>query len=165
MNSTPSIGGNVGDSRLLARLGAMFDAADPVPEAVLAGARHALRWRDPDACLAELVEAEHLVGSAVRAHGDHQFLTFDAPGLSVVVEVTEVGAGRRLVGQVVPPVTTHVAVRTGATGQVETADGALFRVPTDKLGRFTAESVPAGPLSLRCTLEDGSAVETSWITV
>jgi hypothetical protein len=165
MNGTPSLGGNVGDARLLARLGEMFEETDPVPEAVLAGARQALRWRDPDARLAELVEAEQMIGAAVRAHGDQQLLTFDAPGLSVVVEVTEVGASRRLVGQVVPPVTTHVSVRSGGAGESASADCSLFQVPTDKLGRFTAEAIPPGPLSLRCTLEDGSAVETSWITV
>jgi hypothetical protein len=164
MNTRPSIGDSVGDSRLLARLGAMFDETDPVPEVVIGGARLALGWRDPDARLARLVEAEQLVGTPVRAHGDHQLHTFDAPGLSIVVEVTEVGSGRRLVGQVDPPVTTHVAVRCGGVENVFASVG-LLQVPTDPLGRFTAESVPAGPLSLRCILEDGSAVETSWITV
>jgi hypothetical protein len=164
MNAKPSTGESVADARLLARLGVMFDEVDPVPAAVLHGAQAAFGWRDPDARLAELIEAESLSGAAVRAHGDHHLLTFDAPGLSIVVEVTEIESGRRLVGQVVPPVTTHVAVRCGREENTPSGIGQV-QVPTDQLGRFTAESVPAGPLSLRCTLEDGSAVETSWITV
>src|SRR5207253_3111816 len=64
MDRNRSIGENVDDSRLMQRLGVMFDHIDPVPPSVTAGARQAFAWRDFDAAVAELIEAESLAGSS-----------------------------------------------------------------------------------------------------
>jgi hypothetical protein len=157
MESNRSVGETVEDAKLLRRISTMFDQRDPVPDAVTAAARSAFAWRDMDAQLAELIDAEQLVGSATRAHGEHRLLTFEAPGVTVAIEATEVNGARKLIGQLVPSGAHHIALETAAhTGQRLTA-------PVDHLGRFTLAAVPAGLIRLRCTLPDGAQVVTEWV--
>ncbi|HEU5332565.1 MAG TPA: hypothetical protein VFU73_07375 [Actinocrinis sp.] len=157
MERNRSTGENVDDSRLMQRLGVMFDHIDPVPPSVTAGARQAFAWRDFDAAVAELIEAESLAGSSVRANGEHRLLTFEAPGLTVAVEATEIHGARRLVGQLVPAGPDHISL--------EMADRATESVqaPVDHLGRFTLSAVPPGLVRLRCALPDGTRVVTEWV--
>jgi hypothetical protein len=151
MESNRSVGESVDDAKLLRRVGAMFDHLDPVPDAVISAARSAFAWRDMDSQLAQLI------GSATRAHGEHRLLTFEAPGMTVAIEATEVGGARKLIGQLVPSGPNHVALESAAqTGQSLTA-------PVDHLGRFSLSSVPAGLLRLRCTMPDGTQVVTEWV--
>ncbi|HEV2346821.1 MAG TPA: hypothetical protein VGS97_22155 [Actinocrinis sp.] len=157
MESNRSIGENVEDAKLLRRVGAMLDHLDPVPDAVRAAARSAFAWCDMDARLARLIDEELLVGSATRAHGEAKLLTFEAPGMTVAIEATEINGARKLIGQLVPSGPHHVALETAAqSGQQLTA-------PVDHLGRFTLTSVPAGLIRLRCTLPDGAQVVTEWV--
>ena len=157
MEANRSVGESVEDAKLLKRIGVMFDHVDPVPDAVLAGARSAYTWRDMDAQLAQLIDEEQLVGSATRAHGEHRLLTFEAPGMTVAIEATEVGGARKLIGQLVPSGPHHVALESAAqTGQSLTA-------PVDHLGRFSLSAVPAGLVRLRCTMPDGTQVVTEWV--
>lgn len=157
MERNRSIGENVDDSRLLKRLGVMFDTIDPVPASVMAGARQAFAWRDFDAAVAQLIESESLAGSSVRANGEHRLLTFEAPGLTVAVEATEIHGARRLVGQVVPAGPERILL--------EMADHAeeSVQAPVDHLGRFTLSAVPPGLVRLRCALPDGTRVVTEWV--
>jgi hypothetical protein len=157
MESNRSVGESVEDTKLLRRIGVMFDHIDPVPDAVLSAARSAFAWRDLDAELARLVDADQLVGTTVRAHGEHRLLTFEAPGVTVAIEATEINGARKLIGQLVPSGAHHVALEAAAqSGQVLTA-------PVDHLGRFTLASVPAGLIRLRCTMPDGAQVVTEWV--
>lgn len=157
MESNRSVGESVEDAKLLRRVGAMFDHLDPVPDAVTNAARSAFAWRDLDAQLAELVDAEQLVGSTTRAHGEHRLLTFEAPGVTVAIEATEINGARKLIGQLVPSGAHHIALETAAqSGQALTA-------PVDHLGRFTLAAVPAGLIRLRCTLPGGAQVVTEWV--
>lgn len=157
MESNRSVGESVEDAKLLRRVGVMFDHIDPVPDAVVAGARSAFAWRDMDAQLAQLIDDEQLVGSATRAHGEHRLLTFEAPGMTVAIEATEVGGTRKLIGQLVPSGPHHVALESAVqTGQSLTA-------PVDHLGRFSLSAVPAGLVRLRCTMPDGTQVVTEWV--
>jgi hypothetical protein len=157
MESNRSVGDSVEDAKLLRRIGTMFDHIDPVPDAVMAAARSAFAWREMDAQLARLVDAEQLVGSAIRAHGEHRLLTFEAPGVTVAIEATEINGARKLIGQLVPSGPHHVALEAAAqTGQLLTA-------PVDHLGRFTLAAVPAGLIRLRCTMPDGAQVVTEWV--
>jgi hypothetical protein len=157
MESNRSVGETVEDAGLLRRIGTMFDRVDPVPEAVTAAAYSAFAWRDIDAQLARLVEAEQLAGSAVRAHGEHRLLTFEAPGVTVAIEATEVNGARKLIGQLVPSGPDRVAIESAAE-----ADRALT-APVDHLGRFSLGAVPAGLVRLRCTMPDGTQVVTEWV--
>lgn len=144
---------------LLARLRSTFEAADPVPPDALAIARTSLSWRDPDAALAELV-ADTLVDATqvrTRRAGGPRLLTFHADGLTIEVEVAEVGERRRLLGQVVPPSRAEVIVRW-ANGQI--------RANADEIGRFSASDIPSGQVSLLCSLESATEpVATSWVSI
>lgn len=147
------------DHALLARLGSTFDATDPVPQEVVALARTSLSWRDPDVALAELV-ADSLTDAALvrtRRAGGPRLLTFEAAGLTIEVEVAEDGGRRRLLGQLVPPSRAEIVVRW-ANGQ--------RHVDADEIGRFSASGIPAGQVSLSCTLsQTAKPVTTSWVTI
>lgn len=146
------------DARLLAALGDLLAEADPVPPEVQQAARAAFQWRLVDSDLARLVEDSAVSPMAgVRSPAGARLLTFEAGPLTVVVEVAERGTQRRLLGQLVPPGPAAVEVRH--------AGGALS-VPADELGRFTVESLPAGPVSLVCrTPAREPPVVTSWVSV
>ena len=157
MDSNRSVGESVEDAKLLRRVGIMFDHVDPVPDSVVAAARSAFAWRDMDAQLARLVDAEQLAGSAIRAHGEHRLLTFEAPGVTVAIEATEINGARRLIGQLVPSGPHHVAIESAALA------GQSLTAPVDHLGRFSLSAVPAGLVRLRCTMPDGTQVVTEWV--
>ncbi|MGB0112226.1 MAG: hypothetical protein WBP59_03315 [Ilumatobacteraceae bacterium] len=150
MNDDP----NRDDRELLALLGHALDAADPVPEHVLDGARAAFTWRTIDTELAEMVfdSARELTG--VRADDANRQVTFKAPGVEIEVMVIENGT-RRLVGQLVPPSTKRVEL-VGAD-HVHTAE-------TDRLGRFTFDELAPGPVRL-VVLDDAGEriVQTEWV--
>ncbi len=158
MESNRSTGQSVEDAKLLRRVSAMFDHIDPVPHAVTAAARSAFAWHDLDAQLARLIDSEQLVGSSTRAHGEHRLLTFEAPGVTVAIEATEVDGARKLIGQLVPSGAHHVSLESAAES------GQELIAPVDHLGRFTLAAVPAGLIRLRCTLPDGAQVVTEWVS-
>lgn len=133
-------------------------ALDPVPDAVLAGARGAFAWRTIDAELAELVEDSALDALAgVRGTGP-RLLTFEAGSATVVVQVTDEGRSHRLLGQLVQPQPADIEVRH-ATGTVT--------VRADDLGRFAVDTVPSGPVRLACRFAGSPAqtVITSVVTL
>ena len=149
------------DDALLAELGGLFARVDPIPLDVTLAARSALAWRRMDAELAELLhdsalETEALAG--VRGTGGGwRSLTFETPdGLSIEIEITLERSKRSLMGQIIPPGPARVLVR------FPRAD-----IPTsaDDLGRFQATDIRPGPISLRCELTDGRAIETGWVTI
>jgi hypothetical protein len=157
MERNRSVGESVEDAKLLRRISAMFDHHDPVPDTVTDAARAAFAWRDLDAQLAQLIDEEQLVGASTRTHGEHRLLTFEAPGVTVAIEATEINGARKLIGQLVPSGAHHIALETAAqSGQQLTA-------PVDHLGRFTLSAVPAGLIRLRCTLPNGAQVVTEWV--
>lgn len=145
------------DRRLLGELRAVFEEVDPVPQAVLTAARESFTWRTIDTELATLNEDTLIaLESGVRGDSRSRLLTFDAEHLTVVVEVTDIGARRRLLGQLVPAGPRSIEIRHAQETTV---------VDTDELGRFAADSVPSGPVSIACTGEDGRSVITSWVSI
>lgn len=149
------------DDALLAELGGLFARVDPVPAEVTLAARSALAWRRMDAELAELLhdsalEAAPLAG--VRGtRGGWRTLTFETPdGLSIEIEITEERSKRSLMGQIVPPGPARVVMRF---------PGADVPTHADDLGRFQASDLRPGPISVRCELSDGRAIETGWVTI
>ncbi len=100
---------------------------------------------------------DHVVTGAVRGPEDLCMLTFEAPALTVEVEVTAMGARRRLVGQLVPAQRALVIVRH-RHGSVT--------VEADELGRFRVHDLPAGLTSLRCHLSgsnEAASTVTDWV--
>jgi hypothetical protein len=119
-------------------------------------------WRPIDAEVAELAYDSVAGGSAagaVRGSEDTRLLTFEAPGLTVELQVTALGTRRHLVGQLVPNRQARVLVRH--------QDG-IATVDADAFGRFRVEDLPSGPGSLRCHLggeRAGAPVVTDWVTL
>lgn len=146
-----------GDGATLADIRAVFDEIDPVPPEVIAAAKASFTWRTIDAELAALIDDSALAPTAgIRGPGGPRLLTFEAPTVTVVVEVSDIGDRRRILGQLVSPQEAQVEVRH--------ADGSTT-VDADDLGRFSVEAVPAGPVSFVCHIGSGQSVVTSWVTV
>ena len=146
------------DDQLMDELRRLGAAADPVPADVLLAARSAIAYRRMDAELAALTDDSLMASASTGMRGtgtDERLLTFRTGDREVEVEVTPRGAGRVIVGQVVPTEQAYVTVRTPG-GQ----DG----IDTDEIGRFSVE-VTAGPFSLQITWPDGSKVETEWVAL
>ena len=144
------------DIGLLRQLGAMFDVVDPVPPEVLQAGFAAFTWRTIDAELAELAEDSLLTGAGGVRGADTRLLTFEAPSVNVVVEVTEIGDRRKLVGQLIPACSD--------TLRIEHPAGATT-VSVDEQGLFSADALPAGPARVALSTPGGGAVVTSWVTV
>lgn len=156
-DETTAAGSNPDDADegvLLAELRQLTAMIDPVPPEAVAAARSAFAWRTMDAELAELASeiSADAMSAGVRGTAVPTLLTFEATGLTIELEVLEITAGRRLLGQLVPPGPGAVEVRHR---------GGVVRVPVDEVGRFSADEVAAGPLSLRCSTAT-AVVETDW---
>jgi hypothetical protein len=97
--------------------------------------------------------------SEVRDSPEWRQLSFPASGLTIELEITGSGNDRRLMGQLIP--------RQPAVVDIRHADG-VITVEADEHGRFSAEGVPPGQISLRSRLgpvTDHSPVVTGWITI
>ncbi|HEY6315354.1 MAG TPA: hypothetical protein VIY52_31745 [Streptosporangiaceae bacterium] len=93
---------------------------------------------------------------AAAPPGSEGRLTFRASGLVVEVEIAGTGDARRLTGQLAPRQSALVDVRS------------IITVEADELGRFSAEALPPGQLSLRCRLgagTDRAQVTTGWVAL
>jgi hypothetical protein len=150
------------DRELLAQLREMLDETDPVPAFLVDAARETYTWRTIDAELAELTTDSLIEGAAVRSSRAPRLLTFTAEAATLVVEVAEhvrgASLGRRLLGQILSPRPAEVDIRH--------ADGTLS-VTADEFGRFRAEAVPPGPISLACRFGGATKPQlvTSWVTI
>jgi hypothetical protein len=140
----------------------LIDKADPVSPEVLQAARECFTWRTIDAELAALTydsAVDRPTTSVVRGTEGPRLLSFEASEFSVELEVTAVGARRRVVGQLAPPQPARVEIRHRAGHTL---------VEADELGRFRTEDLAAGPSSLRCHLtgrRGAAPVVTDWITL
>lgn len=140
----------------------LIHKADPVSPQVLQAARESFTWRTIDAELAALTYdsvVDRPTTSVVRGTEGPRLLSFEASEFSVELEVTAVGARRRVVGQLTPPQPARVEVRHRAGHTL---------VEADELGRFRTEDLAAGPSSLRCHLtgrRGAAPVVTEWITL
>jgi hypothetical protein len=135
--------------------------SDGIVDATHEAGSDGFTWRPIDAEVAELAYdsvAERYLGSAIRGSEDTRLLTFEAPGLTLEVQVTALGARRYMIGQLVPNRQARVMVRH--------QDG-IATVDADGFGRFRVEDLPPGPGSLRCHLvgePSGAPVVTDWVT-
>jgi hypothetical protein len=148
------------DHELIAILRDVLEETDPVPAALVDAARASFTWRTIDAELAELTSDSALGGAAVRSTQAPRLLTFATGETTIVVEVAPLASpdGRRLLGQIVAARPAQVEVRH---------DAGTLTVTADELGRFRAEPVAAGPISLACRFGDAAEPDlvTSWVTV
>ena len=130
---------------------ALRGAFPPVPEHVRALGRAAFAWFEPAAALATLTSESLATSGGVRGGGS-RLLTFSGARISVEIEV----CGREIVGQLAPPSSAEVILRS-PRGERGTR--------TDEAGAFALSGVPAGVVSLLFRLADATSVVTSWIRV
>ena len=141
---------------LLVELQGLIGRLDAVPEDVDEAARAAYTWRTIDAELAELTRDSLLESepAGVRGGDGARLLSFESARLSVELEIADLGrAGRRLVGQLVPPGPAAIVV-DHAGGRVD--------AEADELGRFVIDGLRPGPARVRCRVADGAEIETEW---
>jgi hypothetical protein len=147
-----------GDDELEAAVRRAAQLFDPIPASLSEINATLLSWRDPDSELAALVADSRELASSVR--GDEStVLQFAAGPTAITVEIGPgPGAAYRLVGQVEPASGGVVEVR-GAAGNL--------RLACDTAGRFQADDVPRGRLSLRWTPAESAArpIDTPWLLV
>lgn len=142
------------DEALLGLLGEALAASEPVPEHVLAGARAAWTWRTVDEELAALVFDSVLETSGVRSESTARQLTFRRGDAEIEVMVVD-DTSRRVVGQLVPP--QSVAVHLTSSDRVD-------EQRSDRLGRFTFDAVPSGPVRLSVMGADAKPLlSTEWV--
>ena len=150
------------DDELEAELRRLAADREPVPAELRQAAVDAFSWRDIDAEIAELVYDSLLdadAASLVRGPADQRLVSFAVGGMTIDLEVTSVGAGRTVMGQIAPPQRATVDIRHPQD---------TVTVEADDLGRFWSGPLPPGPASLRLRPPSeaaGPAVVTDWIAL
>jgi hypothetical protein len=150
------------DTQLEEELRQVAARIEPVPPRLLQAAIDAFAWRTIDADLAELIFdslSDQHETALVRGSRQDRLLSFRAGGLTIEMEVTVAGSTRGLTGQIAPP--------QPATVEVRHAGGAVT-LQADELGCFSADSLLAGPVRLRCFLAAASGrppVVTDWVPI
>jgi hypothetical protein len=144
------------DQELLARLRDGLAESDAVPSDVTAFARAAFSWRSIDAELAELDydTADGDLPAGVRSSTTARMISFQAGQWMLDVEYDETAG--RLLG--------HISPRGEFTVELHSA-GALFTVRSDEMGRFEADGVNPGPLSMVLRFADGTVIKTQWVVL
>lgn len=144
------------DARILARLREGLEQSEPVPTDVTEFAKAAFAWRYIDAELAELDfdSIDEEVPSGVRSTGIARMISFQVGQWMLDIEFDEVTG--RLIGQISPESSFMVELHTS---------GALFTVESDEMGRFSAEGISPGPLSLVLRFPDRSVIKTQWVVL
>jgi hypothetical protein len=151
--------GELDDQALIARLAELLeDAEAPSWSAELAKASYGLRAVDAE--LAALSSDSGLTaGSGMRAAAAPRLAVFEATGLSVEIEIEPAARSGlwRLVGQLTPAGPARIGIRRH--------DDAVSWTDADDRGRFSADQLPGGPLSLRCERPGQPAAATEWIWI
>lgn len=142
------------ETDLLAAVERALFSVDPPPEHVIAHAKAAQTWQSIDAELAELVY-DSTTSDAVAVRGSTREVTFRAPGVEVEVMVLS-ERHRSLVGQVVPAQQAVVELRHR---------DAATSTTTDRLGRFSFERLPPGPIKLVVVTDTGMRVQTEGLVI
>lgn len=155
MNAANSTGGgrprlDRTDLEFLAAINDIYDRLDPMPEFLPDVVLFALAARDLDAEVARLVESE-LAPVGARGGADIEVarrVTFSSDHLTVMIAIESRSAGDfRVDGWAAPGAGLAVELRAGDR---------LLRAECDDTGRFSIESVPAGPFQLTLSPTPGS---------
>ena len=126
------------DAALLAAVGAVLDAADPVPPGLVDRVRFAIELDDVDAELARLVEVSSL--AAARSDEYTRLVTFQSDSLTIMITLEQGADGTtRIDGWLTPAACRRIEVR-GPAG-TRSADA-------DDTGRFSLDGLPAGAVRL-----------------
>jgi hypothetical protein len=153
--------GGLDDEGLLAAVREVLGRGEPSPDwsAELAKSSYGLRALDAE--LAALTSDSGLAeaASGVRSGTAPRLVVFDTGDLSLEIEIepsTPVGSWR-LVGQLIPASPARIQIRQQRAEPVW--------VDVDDLGRFAADHLAGGSLSLMCMREGTRAAVTEWIAI
>ena len=83
-------------------------------------------------------------------------VSFRTSGLVIELEITGSGESRQMAGRLIPAQSGVVEIR------------GVIAVEADARGRFTADAVPPGQVSVRCRLgtdADGARIATGWVAL
>jgi len=149
------------DEGLLAAVREVLGDSEPPPGWSVDLAKSSYGLRAVDAELAALTSDSGLAtaGSAVRSGTAPRLAVFDTGDLSLEIEIepsTRVGSWR-LVGQLNPASPARIQIRQQRAEPVW--------VDADDLGRFAADHLSGGSLSLMCMRASMPAAVTEWIVI
>jgi hypothetical protein len=149
------------DEGLLAVVREMLSRSEPVPDWSAELAKGSYDLRAVDAELAVLSSDSGLAPdrSSTRSGATARMAVFDTEDLSVEVEIEpgERAGSWRLIGQLNPAAPARIEIRQQ---QAES-----FWVDADRFGRFAADRLRGGPLSLVCRRSGQRAAVTEWIAI
>jgi hypothetical protein len=94
-------------------------------------------------------------GLMADAEGRRRVL-FRTSGLVIELEITGSGESRQMAGRLIPAQSGVVEIR------------GVIAVEADARGRFTADAVPPGQVSVRCRLgtdADRASIATGWVAL
>jgi hypothetical protein len=153
--------GRLDDEGLLAALGEVLGHGGPPPDWSVELAKSSYGLRAVDAELAALTSDSGLAtaASGVRSGTAPRLVVFDTGDLSLEIEIepsTRAGSWR-LVGQLIPASSARIQIRQQRTEPVW--------VDADDLGRFAADHLPGGSLSLICVRDGMPDAVTEWIVI
>lgn len=144
------------EEELVAGLRRSLEAGDPVPTDVTEFAKAAFTWRDIDAELAELEfdSAGEDLPTGVRSSATARMISFQVGQWMLDIEFDDTSG--RLIGAISPEASYTVELHT---------PGALFMTESDDVGRFEAEGIRPGPLSLVLRFSHRSVIKTQWVVL
>jgi hypothetical protein len=153
--------GSLDDEGLLAAVREMLGRDEPPPDWSADLAKSSYDLRAVDAELAALTSDSGLAeaASGMRSGTAPRLAVFDTGDLSLEIEIepgTRAGSWR-LVGQLIPASPARIQIRQQRAEPVW--------VDADDLGRFTADHLASGSLSLMCMREGTRAAVTEWIAI
>jgi hypothetical protein len=153
--------GGLDDEGLLAAVREVLGREEPPPDWSVDLAKSSYGLRAVDAELAALTSDSGLAAASpgVRSGTEPRLAVFDTADLSLEIEIepsTRAGSWR-LVGQLIPASPARIQIRQPRAEPVW--------VDADDLGRFAADHLPGGSLSLACIREGSRAAVTEWIAI
>ena len=154
---------NPDQDRLPDQLEQLLREIDPVPAEVVDAGRSSFGWRTLEWDLAQLTADSLLAGAAVRGE-QPRLLTYEAGGLAIEVEISELAGRLRILGQLVPAQPARVRADQPPAGGTATA-------LADDLGRFAIPDLPPGPTRLVCQLlgpdgePAGAEIHSEWLVL
>jgi hypothetical protein len=152
---------DLGDDELLGALRTLFSQRNSPPGWAVELAKGSYDLRAIDAELADLTSDSRLgTTRRLRTGGGPRLVVFEAAACTIEVEIEPGGRSGRwqLVGQLSPAGPARILLRRAAPAVPAWVDA-------DELGRFTADDLAAGPLSLTCVRQGHQDTATAWISI
>lgn len=144
------------DERSFREVQAAVSRLDPVPPHVLQVSREAFAWRSVDDDLARLTfdsaeQPRDLIG--VRGTASLRVVCFATDELNVDLQVIAEGQRRSILGEIAPEQPADIWI---------SHSGGMVTVRTDERGRFRADGIVAGDVTMRCSLREGDRTVTTY---